>query len=303
MYSVLEWRIVRIKYLWPAIVEYFCRGGLQARGSFSSCPIGIEYRNENQNCDSAMFSIKSRARIVRSDIPSCSSFNARKMISYIHARISENQSNIEILIHDNSTPFLLRDTRAFLPPDLCPETGISKGKRGGPFPGDTPSLPSERLWSQFYRSRPIVSFLLRFWSASIKSTWSSDPPIEIGHHQQCRKFSLLQFKSNSLSIDPFLFSIPHLRISDPFSMKKAGEMLNISLNSNIIFHQIHEISKKINLFYIRSNDWARYIAFERWYPFRMRRRKNGTTLLTIVPSNVPSFFQLSKIKQPRPPPT
>lgn len=35
IYSVLEWRIVRIKYLWPAIVEYFCRGGLQARGSFS----------------------------------------------------------------------------------------------------------------------------------------------------------------------------------------------------------------------------------------------------------------------------
>lgn len=85
-----------------------------------------------------MFSIKSRARIVRSDIPSCSSFNARKMISYIHARISENQSNIEILIHDNSTPFLLRDTRAFLPPDLCPKTGISKGKRGGRGEGAIP---------------------------------------------------------------------------------------------------------------------------------------------------------------------
>lgn len=254
-----------------------------------------------------MFSIKSRARIVRSDIPSCSSFNARKMISYIHARISENQSNIEILIHDNSTPFLLRDTRAFLPPDLCPELVSQREKEGGggkgPFPGDTPSLPSERLWSQFYRSRPIVSFLLRFWSASIKSTWSSDPPIEIGHHQQCWKFSLLQFKSNSPSIDPPSLSHSALRISDPFWMKKAGEMLNISLNSNTKFNQIHEISKKINLFYIRSNDWARYIAFERWYPFRMRRRKNGTILLTIVPSNVPSFFQLSKIKQPRPPPT
>ena len=43
--------------------------------------------------------------------PSCS--DAREMISYIHARISEKQSNIEILIHGNSTPFLLRDTRAF----------------------------------------------------------------------------------------------------------------------------------------------------------------------------------------------
>lgn len=173
----------RIKYLWPAIVEYFCRGGLQARGSFSRCPIGIEYRNENQNCDSAMFSIKSQARIVRSDIPSCSSFNARKMISYIRARISENQSNIEILIHDNSTPFLLRDTRAFLP-NLCSER-VSQREKEGAIPRRHAITPFQTTMIAIlpFTAHPSFSSTI-LSSASIKSTWSLNPPIEIGHHQQ-----------------------------------------------------------------------------------------------------------------------
>lgn len=157
----------------------------------SRCPIGIEYQNENQNCDSAMFSIKWQARIVRSDIPSCSSFNARKMISYIHARISENQSNIEILIHDNSTPFLLRDTRAFLP-DLCSTNEYLKGKKRG---GHSPATHHRSLPNDPNFTVHALSFLFFHEILLLIKSTRSDII-------DSRQFSLHQFESNSIDRSP-----------------------------------------------------------------------------------------------------
>lgn len=153
-----------------------------------------------------MFSIKSQARIVRSDIPSCSSFNARKMISYIHARISENQSNIEILIHDNSTPFLLRDTRAFLP-NLCSERVSQREKEG--------AIPRRHAITPFQTTMiAILPFTAhRFFSSTIPKrehkihliVQSADRDRTSSTVGNSRSSNL----NRTLSIGPLLFPIPH----------------------------------------------------------------------------------------------
>ena len=110
--------------------------------------------------------------------PSCS--DAREMISYIHARISEKQSNIEILIHGNSTPFLLRDTRAFEGTSAWNEylkggerererEKEREGEREEAIlrPTNTMIPVPKRLWAQFYRSQSNVPFFYDFY-ASIK---------------------------------------------------------------------------------------------------------------------------------------
>lgn len=167
-----------------------------------------------------MFSIKWQARIVRSDIPSCSSFNARKMISYIHARISENQSNIEILIHDNSTPFLLRDTRAFLP-DLCSTNEYLKGKKRG---GHSPATHHRSLPNDPNFTVHALSFLFFHEILLLIKSTRSDII-------DSRQFSLHQFESNSIDRSPL------------FHAASFTESLNSNINNELNTRKL----KKINL--------------------------------------------------------
>ena len=125
---------------------------------------------------------------VQQCISRCSCPDTRKMISYIHAWISENQSNIEILIHGNSTPFLWRDTRTFEGTSAWNVylKGIEKERerereRETILRSTNTMTPvSKWLWAQFYRSRPNVPFLLRFLRErkvhrSNLTTWTRRP--------------------------------------------------------------------------------------------------------------------------------